>query len=132
MHGEIGTDAKAKSLVAAALAGQLTDEPRRAGDVLAGLGHRLLSLSAGRQAWYCCCKHFRVIYTRPYWGGRIMRRRECRHFGKRMTTWEKLAFVKVSRGIPCERLTARLAHGRLYRRLSLDLRQMEILCGITS
>ena len=44
MDGEIGTDAEAKRLVAAALAGQLTDEPRRAGDVLAGLGHRLLSL----------------------------------------------------------------------------------------
>jgi transcriptional regulator NrdR family protein len=32
--------------------------------------------------------HFRVIYTRPTWGGRIMRRRQCRHCGKRMTTWE--------------------------------------------
>ena len=43
----------------------------------------------GLECRYCGCKHFRVIYTRPYWGGRIMRRRECRHCGKRMTTWEK-------------------------------------------
>ena len=35
------------------------------------------------------CKHFRVIYPRPTWGSRIMRRRECRNCGKRMTTWEK-------------------------------------------
>lgn len=37
----------------------------------------------------CACGYFRVIYTRPAWAGRIMRRRECRHCGKRMTTWEK-------------------------------------------
>jgi hypothetical protein len=37
----------------------------------------------------CGCKHFRVIYTRPAWGGRLVRRRECRHCGRRMTTWEK-------------------------------------------
>jgi len=37
---------------------------------------------------YCGCRHFRVVYTRPTWRGRIMRRRECRHCGKRMTTWE--------------------------------------------
>jgi hypothetical protein len=38
---------------------------------------------------HCGCKHFRVIYTRASWGGRIMRRRECRHCGRRMTTWER-------------------------------------------
>lgn len=37
---------------------------------------------------HCGCGHFRVIYTRPTWGGRIMRRRECRHCGKRIATWE--------------------------------------------
>jgi len=37
----------------------------------------------------CGCRHFRVIYTRPAWGGRLVRRRECRHCGRRMTTWEK-------------------------------------------
>ena len=43
----------------------------------------------GLECRNCGCKHFRVIYTRPTWGGQIMRRRECRHCGKRMTTWEK-------------------------------------------
>lgn len=42
----------------------------------------------GLECRHCGCKHFRVIYTRPAWGGRIMRRRGCRHCGKRMTTWE--------------------------------------------
>jgi transcriptional regulator NrdR family protein len=37
----------------------------------------------------CGCKHFRVVYTRPYRGGRVVRRRECRYCGKRMTTWER-------------------------------------------
>lgn len=37
----------------------------------------------------CNCRHFRVIYTRSAPGGRIMRRRECRHCGRRITTWEK-------------------------------------------
>ena len=37
----------------------------------------------------CGCKHFRVIYTRPYRGGRLVRRRECRHCGRRMTTCER-------------------------------------------
>ena len=43
----------------------------------------------GLECRQCGCKHFRVVYTRPTWGGRIMRRRECRHCGKRMTTWER-------------------------------------------
>ena len=38
---------------------------------------------------YCGRKHFLVLYTRPTWGGRIKRRRECRNCGKRMTTWER-------------------------------------------
>jgi len=37
----------------------------------------------------CGGHEFRVIYTRPTWGERIMRRRECRHCGKRVTTWER-------------------------------------------
>jgi hypothetical protein len=37
----------------------------------------------------CGCRHFRVVYTRPYHGGRIVRRRECRHCGRRVTTWER-------------------------------------------
>ena len=51
------------------------------------------TLDAARQRGlvcrHCGCKHFRVIYTRPAWGGRLVRRRECRHCGRRMTTWEK-------------------------------------------
>jgi transcriptional regulator NrdR family protein len=43
----------------------------------------------GLQCRHCGCKHFRVVYTRPYHGGRIMRCRECRLCGVRMTTWEK-------------------------------------------
>ena len=38
---------------------------------------------------YCGCRRFRVIYTRRGWGGKLIRRRECRHCGKRMTTWER-------------------------------------------
>ena len=38
----------------------------------------------------CGCGHFNVIYTRPVYGGRIERRRECRHCGKRITTREKI------------------------------------------
>lgn len=37
----------------------------------------------------CGCRHFHVIYTRAAWGGRIMRRRECRHCGRRVTTYER-------------------------------------------
>jgi len=47
----------------------------------------------------CGCRHFRVLYlsacghaqagTRRAWGGRILRRRECRHCGRRVTTQEK-------------------------------------------
>ncbi len=36
----------------------------------------------------CGCRHFEVIYTRASLGGRITRRRGCRHCGKRITTWE--------------------------------------------
>lgn len=37
----------------------------------------------------CGCAHFRVLYTRAAWGGRIIRRRECRHCGRRITTYER-------------------------------------------
>lgn len=36
----------------------------------------------------CGCRHFRVVYTRQVSGGRILRRRECRHCGKRISTYE--------------------------------------------
>ncbi|MHB1158324.1 MAG: NrdR family transcriptional regulator [Phycisphaerales bacterium] len=38
----------------------------------------------------CGCQHFYVIYTRPGAGGKLIRRRECRHCGRRMTTWERM------------------------------------------
>jgi len=37
----------------------------------------------------CGCRHLRVVYTRPALGGRIIRRRECRHCGRRITTYEQ-------------------------------------------
>ncbi len=37
----------------------------------------------------CGCRHFYVVYTRPTPNGRIMRRRQCRHCGRRITTFEK-------------------------------------------
>jgi len=39
----------------------------------------------------CGCRHFWVVYTRAAWGGRIMRRRECRHCGRRITTFESVS-----------------------------------------
>lgn len=38
----------------------------------------------------CGCAHWRVIYTRRRSGGRLVRRRECRHCGKTVITTEKL------------------------------------------
>lgn len=43
----------------------------------------------GLECRWCGCKHFRVIYTRAVRGSRLVRRRECRHCGKRMTTYER-------------------------------------------
>lgn len=37
----------------------------------------------------CGCRHFHILYTRATVGGRILRRRECRHCGRRLTTYEK-------------------------------------------
>jgi len=38
----------------------------------------------------CACRHFEVVYTRPSHGGKIIRRRECRHCGWRLTTTERV------------------------------------------
>ena len=43
----------------------------------------------GLQCPRCGCRHFHVVYTRPASGGRVMRRRECRHCGRRITTYEQ-------------------------------------------
>ena len=37
----------------------------------------------------CGCRYLWVAYTRPHRGGGLFRRRECRHCGRRITTWEK-------------------------------------------
>jgi transcriptional regulator NrdR family protein len=37
----------------------------------------------------CGCRHFRVIYTRPR-NGSILRRKECRHCGRRVVTRERI------------------------------------------
>ena len=37
----------------------------------------------------CGCRHFYVVYTRPR-AGRIVRRKECRYCGRRVTTTERL------------------------------------------
>jgi transcriptional regulator NrdR family protein len=37
----------------------------------------------------CGCGHFFTLETRKMIGQRIMRRRECRHCGKRITTYER-------------------------------------------
>jgi transcriptional regulator NrdR family protein len=36
----------------------------------------------------CGCRHLFVVYTRRRATG-VIRRRECRHCGYRMTTWER-------------------------------------------
>lgn len=37
----------------------------------------------------CGGQRFRVIYTRASWGAKILRRRQCRRCGTRLTTWER-------------------------------------------
>ena len=37
----------------------------------------------------CGCREFRVIYTRRGPGQALVRRRECRHCGRRITTRER-------------------------------------------
>ena len=44
----------------------------------------------GLRCRYCGCGHFQVIYTRRAFGGKLVRRRECRHCGRRLTTWERV------------------------------------------
>jgi transcriptional regulator NrdR family protein len=48
-------------------------------------------IERGLRCRKCGCGHFRVVYTRRAAGGRIVRRRECRHCGTRLTTWERIA-----------------------------------------
>jgi len=50
-----------------------------------GMAHK-----RGLECPRCGCWHFHVLYTRAAVGGRILRRRECRHCGWRLTTYEKV------------------------------------------
>lgn len=43
----------------------------------------------GLRCRHCGCRHFYVIYTRRAVGGKLVRRRKCRHCGQRITTWER-------------------------------------------
>lgn len=44
----------------------------------------------GLQCPKCGCGHWRVVYTRPRPGGRLVRRRECRNCGKAVITTERV------------------------------------------
>jgi transcriptional regulator NrdR family protein len=44
----------------------------------------------GLRCRQCGCRHFHVIYTRAAWGSKLIRRRECRHCGNRVTTCERI------------------------------------------
>ena len=39
----------------------------------------------------CGCEHWLVVYTRRRLGGTVLRRRECRHCGRRIVTIERTA-----------------------------------------
>ena len=39
----------------------------------------------------CQCRHFFVVYVRRVKKQRVMRRRECRNCGRRITTYEKVS-----------------------------------------
>lgn len=41
---------------------------------------------------HCGCEHFRVIYTRRALGKKVVRSRECRNCGRRVITYERVAF----------------------------------------
>ena len=43
----------------------------------------------GLSCRHCGCRHWIVLYTRRASNERILRRRECRHCGYRVTTYEK-------------------------------------------
>ena len=56
--------------------------PARQGDAVASPAER-----HGLECRACGCRHFEVLYTRP-WPNGIMRVRRCRHCGKRLMTRE--------------------------------------------
>ena len=66
-----------------------------------------MSTEAKKYAWgircrKCGCRHHATAYTRPRAGGKIARRRVCRHCGYGFTTYEVLpgSVVENSEGGP--------------------------------
>jgi len=52
--------------------------------------NRPLNAPRGLVCEGCGNGRLKVVYTRHAPGGRIVRRRECRKCGKRVTTWERM------------------------------------------
>ena len=46
------------------------------------------STSRGIECPKCGCRHFYTTHTEPLRDGRIRRRKECRHCGRRIVTYE--------------------------------------------
>ncbi len=44
--------------------------------------------SRGIECPKCGCRHFYTTHTEPLGDGRIRRRKECRHCGRRIVTYE--------------------------------------------
>lgn len=44
----------------------------------------------GLQCSKCGSRHFWVVQTRSAGGGKVIRRRECRHCGQCVTTWGRM------------------------------------------
>jgi hypothetical protein len=60
----------------------VTGQPRESRDTKATQAPKGIACRA------CGCRHLEVVYTRQTRTG-VMRRRECRHCGKRLTTYER-------------------------------------------
>jgi transcriptional regulator NrdR family protein len=45
----------------------------------------------------CGCRHFYTTHTEPLRDGRIRRRKECRHCGRKIVTYEALASRETRR-----------------------------------
>lgn len=50
----------------------------------------------------CGCRHFWVTNTEPLRDGRIRRRRECRHCGRRIVTYEAPLEIGKARRLDIE------------------------------
>lgn len=48
----------------------------------------------GLECRVCGCRRWSVVYTDPHPHGVIVRRRECKHCGRRITTHEREACAK--------------------------------------